>query len=108
MGHLEAELASDGAEPWLIAALISQLPSESVKAPQTLPQSLLSRLNEIAVHHGGKVPIHGWLFAQWMHHAYPMECPYPHQQGLNPQTAAEWMSDKGASAQATAEEMQKT
>jgi len=98
MGHLEAELASDGADPEEIAALIGQLPSESVEAPRTLPQSLLSRLDEIAVHHGGRVPIHGRLFAQWMHHAYPLECPYPHEQGLSPQTSAEWKSVAGAGA----------
>merc|ERR1712203_151284 len=30
-----------------------------------------------ATRHGGHVPIHGRLFAQWMHFAFPLECPYP-------------------------------
>merc|ERR1719476_1187982 len=50
-------------------------------APRSLPDSLTSRLQEIATHHGGRVPLHGRLFAQWMHHAYPRECPYPHLSG---------------------------
>merc|ERR1719189_1114442 len=39
------------------------------------------RLNEIATNHAGLVPLHGRLFAQWLHHAYPRECPFPHTVG---------------------------
>ena len=37
-------------------------------------------MEQVASHHGGKVPLHGRLFAQWLHHAFPRECPYPHVQ----------------------------
>merc|ERR1719384_1041018 len=37
----------------------------------------MSRLGEIAEHHDGYVHLHGRLFAQWMHHAYPRECHFP-------------------------------
>lgn len=30
---------------------------------------------------GGKVPLHGRLFAQWLHYAFPQECPFPHKAG---------------------------
>merc|ERR1719343_1639826 len=30
---------------------------------------------QIGKRHAGKVPPHGRLFAQWLHHAYPRECP---------------------------------
>merc|ERR1740123_1200814 len=43
--------------------------------------TLRDRLEEIAWHHGGHVPLHGRLFAQWLHHVYPMQCPYPHESG---------------------------
>ena len=26
---------------------------------------------------GGEVPLHGLLFAQWLHYAFPNECPHP-------------------------------
>jgi len=52
-----------------------------VGANQTVAPSLQLRLQEISEHHGGKVPIHGRLFAQWLHHLYPHECPYPHMSG---------------------------
>merc|ERR1719221_2229657 len=41
---------------------------------------------------GGLVPLHGRLFMQWMHHAYPRECPYPHAAGTTtPVTQDEWL-----------------
>jgi len=58
--------------------------------------ALRRRLFGIADKHGGKVPIHGRLFAQWMHHAFPATCPYPHEAGTtNPQTPDEWMAENG-------------
>lgn len=47
----------------------------------TLDDSLRSRLSRIAQTHGGKVPLHGRLFAQWLHYAFPRECPFPHMTG---------------------------
>ena len=42
----------------------------------------------IASHQGGKIPLHGRLFAQWMHHVYPRDYAYPHLSGTsNPVTA---------------------
>jgi len=53
------------------------------------------------------VPLHGRLFAQWMHHAFPRECPFPHVAGTtNPQAASDWIEQAG-SARATKAEMQK-
>jgi len=82
MGHLEREIATPTAEPQQIAALVSSMPSDTMDAHRNLSQALLSRLDAIAERHAGKVPLHGRLFAQWMHHAYPNECQFP-------QTAAE-------------------
>jgi len=105
MGHLEAEIAGPEAPADRIASLISKLPSSSVNAPWTLSSTQVQRLNDIAASHGGTVPIHGRLFAQWMHHAYPRECEYPHLSGTtNPQTEAEW-TDQGREATATHAEM---
>lgn len=46
-----------------------------------LETGLQVKLNKIADTHGGKVPLHGRLFAQWMHYAFPQECPFPHRSG---------------------------
>merc|ERR1719277_792409 len=82
MTSLESHIGSSSAPAERIAALVSTLPSESVKAPRELPTLLRQRLDEVAAHHGGQVPLHGRLFAQWLHHAYPLECPYPQEAGV--------------------------
>jgi hypothetical protein len=107
MGQLEREVAASQASVERISAVISSLPSSTVAAPRGLSSELLGRLEEIASHHGGTVPLHGRLFAQWLHHAYPRECPYPHTAGsTNPLTADEWMQEKGVkSTTASKEEM---
>jgi len=48
---------------------------------RAISEHLRQALEEVALQHGGKVPIHGRLFFQWLHFAYPMECPYPHVSG---------------------------
>jgi hypothetical protein len=87
IGHIENEIAAPEAKVERIAGVITTLASSSVAAPRTLSQTLMKRLEEIAIGHGGAVQLHGRLFAQWMHHAYPRECPYPHVSGTtNPQS----------------------
>lgn len=44
---------------------------------KVLPKGLTEKLAGIAAHHDGEVPIHGRLFAQWLHFAFPHECAYP-------------------------------
>merc|ERR1719210_1035258 len=79
MSHVEREIAAPIASPQRLAEVVAALPSDFVDAPRELPASMLSRLREIGdLHRNGKVPLHSRLFAQWMHHAYPQECPFPH------------------------------
>lgn len=46
-----------------------------------LGDELAARLHQVANAWGGKVPLHGRLFAQWLHFAFPQECPYPNLAG---------------------------
>merc|ERR1719350_580945 len=78
---LETEVAAPSSSPGRIAELVANLHSDTVDAPRNLSSALRGRLDDIAKHHGGHVPLHGRLFAQWMHHAYPRECPFPHAAG---------------------------
>merc|ERR1719454_1707864 len=49
-----------------------------------------TRLEEISSRGNGRVPLHGRLFAQWLHYAFPHQCPFPHAAGsLRPQTQGE-------------------
>merc|ERR1711953_1080421 len=99
MGHVERTIASPVAEPGHLAQVVADLGSSTVQAPRSLGAPLLYRLNEISEGHGGTVPLHGRLFAQWMHHAFPRECPFPHVAGTkNPQTPSEWIEENGQNA----------
>jgi hypothetical protein len=77
MRELERLIAAPQAAPEVILKLVAGLSSPTVSAPRNLSAPLLSRLKEVAKVHGGTVPLHGRLFAQWMHHAFPRECTYP-------------------------------
>lgn len=77
MATLEAQLARPAAAPAELAALVARLPSETAPAPRNLSAALLERLGAVAADHNGVVPLHGRLFAQWMHLAFPSECPFP-------------------------------
>merc|ERR1719436_1962012 len=64
----------------------------------------MKKLREVADYHGGQVPLHGRLFAQWMHFAFPRECPYPHPSGATKGlSSSEWFEETGTTL-ATASE----
>jgi len=107
LGHLEHTLAAPSALPGRLATLVADLESSTVAAPRNLSSVQLARLEAIAGLHGGQVPLHGRLFAQWLHHAYPRECPYPHLAGsTSALSQEEWhWSTGGDGPLATKEEM---
>lgn len=96
MSQMEREIASPDASPAQIAGIVSGLTTTTVTQPRTLSAPLLQKLDQIAEGHHGSVPLHGRLFGQWMHHAFPRECPFPHVAGTTtPQTASEWIEQAG-------------
>jgi hypothetical protein len=104
LSEVERRIAAPTAVPERLAEVMVDVPSATVKVPRSLPRALRERLDDIAGHHGGQVPLHGRLFSQWLHHAFPRECPYPHATGdTNPQTPDEWMAE-GKEVVVTAEE----
>lgn len=106
MGHLEVQLKAPEVSTKSIVDLVSQLASPSVTAPRNLSQTLLRRLNEISDGNDGMVPLHGRLFSQWMHHAFPRECPYPHLSGTTSSPSPEeWTEGTGIDSTASDEEM---
>merc|ERR550532_3368702 len=107
MDHVEHHFAAPAVTPAELLEFISALPSSSVAAGRSLHKILVHRLEEIALRSGGLVPLHGRLFAQWMHHAYPRECPYPHASGTTaPQTPLDFKEQRQQSPVATPADMQ--
>ncbi|CAK9024638.1 unnamed protein product [Durusdinium trenchii] len=78
MNELESKILAPSASPERILPLASNLSSATVDAPRRLPAVMHEKLHAIAERHGGEVALHGRLFAQWMHYAFPNECPFPH------------------------------
>lgn len=106
LGHLEERLARPEATPEAIAEIVKDLASSTAPALGKISSTLSERLEEIASTNGGLVPLHGRLFAQWLHHAYPRECPFPHVRGTTSQQAPdEWLIESGSDPLASREEM---
>mmetsp|Transcript_27745 Transcript_27745/g.79698 ORF Transcript_27745/g.79698 Transcript_27745/m.79698 type:complete len:573 (-) Transcript_27745:67-1785(-) len=80
MNEVEGKVLAPTAPAARLLGVVSNLTSSSYapEAPRLLPQDLQDKMHAIAERHGGQVPLHGRLFAQWLHSAFPQECPYPH------------------------------
>merc|ERR1719343_1002461 len=103
---LEKAIGKPDATVEEIVAIVENMPSATTAASRNISILLHSRLNEIAQHHGGVVPLHGRLFAQWMHLVYPRECNYPHLSGTTYQkTMEEWERETGERSGSTMEEL---
>lgn len=106
MGKIEESIATPEATPAAIIKTIENMPSTAANGSRILSAKMLQYLDEIAKSHHGVVPLHGRLFAQWMHHAYPRECPYSHKSGTTrQQTGDEWFLENGVESLATEKEM---
>eukprot|EP00929_Paragymnodinium_shiwhaense_P081807 TRINITY_DN428_c0_g4_i3.p1 TRINITY_DN428_c0_g4~~TRINITY_DN428_c0_g4_i3.p1 ORF type:complete len:566 (-),score=203.35 TRINITY_DN428_c0_g4_i3:90-1787(-) len=92
MAHLEREIAAPQASPERIAAVAAKYSTSSSEAPGTFSDTMMRRLKEVAYRNGGSVPLHSRLLAQWLHFAFPRECPFPHAAGsTNPLSPSEWI-----------------
>jgi len=86
-------------------------PSSIIKAVESMPQSpnisapLRAKLDEVGQIHNGNLPLHGRLVAQWLHFAFPHECPYPHEAGtITPKTPDQWRIENGDEADSVSED----
>jgi hypothetical protein len=77
IAEVERGIGAPMGDPIEIARIVTQLESDTISAPRNLSAALLGRLDEVAARHHGLVPLHGRLFTQWMHHAFPNECAHP-------------------------------
>merc|ERR1719261_2025336 len=105
MNELEHKIKAPTASPERLLGLVGNLSSSTVDAPRTFPSALKEKLQAVASHHEGEVPIHGRFFAQWLHFAFPNECPYPQIiESAAVLTPSQWMED---TATASEEERQR-
>jgi len=107
LGEVEAAVGAPAATPSEILALVGNMTSQTTlenDEPVSIDGALATQLQQIAAANDGKVPLHGRLFAQWLHFVFPRECPFPHKTGT---VAAVTPSEFGESYLATGEEMER-
>merc|ERR1719387_3031965 len=80
---LEKHFHTPKVKPEELASAMQLLFSQNV----TSGTALRSSLDEVAAQNNGEIPLHSRLFLQWLHFAFPRDCPYPHKSGtFNPET----------------------
>jgi len=77
-GEVEHMVQAPAASPEILLGIVGNLSLIHTDGEQVVSSELEAKLYSIAAVHAGTVPLHGRLFAQWMHFAFPLECPYPH------------------------------
>jgi len=97
MNELEEKVRAPTAPAAQLLGVVANLTSSSYapEAPRRLSDDLEGKMHAIAERHGGEVPLHGRLFAQWLHSAFPQECPYPHvHESVAVLSPGHWSSSK--------------
>lgn len=78
--EIEATVGSPFATPQEVLPLVGNV-TDFNDDPPNIDETLRNQLLRIAETHGGRVPLHGRLFSQWLHYVFPRECPFPHKAG---------------------------
>eukprot|EP00928_Gymnodinium_smaydae_P043076 TRINITY_DN2893_c0_g1_i4.p1 TRINITY_DN2893_c0_g1~~TRINITY_DN2893_c0_g1_i4.p1 ORF type:complete len:229 (+),score=21.69 TRINITY_DN2893_c0_g1_i4:37-687(+) len=76
--HIENGIRDPAGSPEALARLVKSHNLSSNLAGGTISPALLDNLRVFAEKHGGKIPIHGYDFADWLNRALPLDCPAPH------------------------------
>jgi len=101
MKEIENAIQAPTAHPTAILELVGKMTSQTTldhDEPPHVNKHMESQLEQIAKNHGGMVPLHGRLFAQWLHYVFPHECPFPHKVGsVTTATPSEYGDDYIAS-----------
>merc|ERR1719207_84794 len=80
MGQVEDHVRAPVATAQQILDIVGNM-TEDGEQEERLVGTLARQLDQIAKKHKGKIPLHGRLFGQWMHYAFPQECPFAHRAG---------------------------
>jgi hypothetical protein len=100
MTELEHKIQAPKASPERLLGLVGNISSSTVDGPRMFPPAMKEKLHTIADQHDGEVPIHSRLFAQWLHFAFPNECPYPQiTESAAVLTPSQWLGEKATASE---------
>jgi len=91
MNDIEGQVRGPAATTSQLLSMLSNMSSTTVDAPRTFSPYMISRLGQISDQNAGTIPIHGRLFGQWLHYAFPHECPLP-VTGQTALTPSAWLN----------------
>jgi len=92
MNEIEHAVQAPAASAERLLGVVGNISSATVDAPRSFPQALERKLHQVATSQGGDVALHGRLFSQWLHFAFPNECAYPHTEKAGTLAASEWFN----------------
>eukprot|EP00929_Paragymnodinium_shiwhaense_P034974 TRINITY_DN18972_c0_g1_i1.p1 TRINITY_DN18972_c0_g1~~TRINITY_DN18972_c0_g1_i1.p1 ORF type:complete len:598 (+),score=151.85 TRINITY_DN18972_c0_g1_i1:70-1794(+) len=99
LNRVEQSLGKAEASAAEIAAAVEAPDAALESGFHGLTPWLRKRLEDLAKHHGGQIPLHGRLFAQWMHYVHPRDCVYPHVSGTTYRKSLDdWERELGQSS----------
>jgi hypothetical protein len=109
MATLETRIRAPTATVEEIVYAMGAVTTDFLEEPRNLTKGtrLRAMLEEVGEASDDSINLHGRLLAQWLHYAFPHECPYPQSAGTTaPQTVREW--EKKAPAQIPWDQLQST
>lgn len=80
VGQVEVAVGAPVATVTELLRVVGDLTNGDDEAAK-IDDAMRDQLRRIASMHGGQVPLHGRLFAQWLHYAFPRDCAFPHKAG---------------------------
>lgn len=100
LAEVEAVVKAPLGDPSTILAVLENHTVSLDDKTMKTSDPLRKQLEDIAaLSPGGKVPLHGRLFAQWLHYAFPQECPFPHKSGATVALTPNEFGDKYLSSE---------
>eukprot|EP00929_Paragymnodinium_shiwhaense_P101028 TRINITY_DN6378_c0_g1_i2.p1 TRINITY_DN6378_c0_g1~~TRINITY_DN6378_c0_g1_i2.p1 ORF type:complete len:578 (-),score=133.24 TRINITY_DN6378_c0_g1_i2:74-1807(-) len=105
LDRIESRIGKAEATVDEIFSVVAELPVPGVDVKN--PSAWLRRqLAALSQHHGGRVPLHGRLFRQWMHFMFPRDCMYPHLAGSTyKKSLDEWAVESGLNPQLSVQQL---
>jgi len=86
-GHVQGPLGTSHQ----LLTMMANMSSTTIDAPRAFSSDMTTRLSQISDQNDGTIPIHGRLFGQWLHYAFPYECPLP-VAAQNALTPSAWLN----------------
>merc|ERR1719181_97575 len=81
LGEIEEKLGAPTASSQDIINIVGNMTAQTTLEDDDFPKlspegPLVTQLEQVESTNGGMVPLHGRLFAQWLHYVFPRECPF--------------------------------